>query len=204
MIFFPLLQLADYRNPSDVAYQNVANSIRSIQLRVAGPATNLEGAVRQTLSSIDPNLVVQDMMSLEEQVGISFNNPRLTARITGLYGLLALLVASVGLYGVAAYTVARRTSEIGIRIALGANRTRVVLMVLRNAMLPIMIGLVIGIPAAVLGGRAMASQLYGVTGYDPLVLTTAAVVLAVCALVAGIIPARRAATVDPIRALRTD
>lgn len=204
MIFFPLLQMANYTNPSDIAYQNVANSIRSIQLRVAGPAANLEGAVRQALAGINPNLVVQDMMSLEDQVGISFNNPRMTARITSLYGLLALLVASVGLYGVAAYTVARRTSEIGIRIALGANRANVVMMVLRFAMLPIILGLMIGIPAAVLGGRTIASQLYGVTGYDPLVLAASTSVLAVCALVAGIVPARRAAAVDPIRALRTE
>ena len=119
----PLLQTADYKIPTDVAYQNVANSIRSIQLRVAGYPANLEGNIRQTLSSIDPNLAVLSMMPLEEQVSLSFNNPRLIARITTLYGLLALIVASVGLYGVAAYTVARRTSEIGCNSSTSAKST---------------------------------------------------------------------------------
>lgn len=126
------------------------------------------------------------------------------AKLTSLFGLLALALASVGLYGVTAYSVERRTSEIGIRMALGADRLNVLRLVLRGAFLQVGIGLAIGLPAAILGGRAMATQLFGVKPYDPniLLLTTAALSLA--ALTAAVVPARRAASIEPIRALRTE
>jgi ABC-type antimicrobial peptide transport system permease subunit len=133
-----------------------------------------------------------------------FNSFRLMAQLTTVYGILALILASIGLYGVAAYTVARRTSEIGIRMALGAQRRTVIGMVLRNAMQPIALGLLVGVPVALAGGHAIASQLFGVKAYDPIVLAGAVAVLASCAVLAAIIPARRAASIDPIRALRTE
>jgi ABC-type antimicrobial peptide transport system permease subunit len=142
------------------------------------------------------------MRSLDEQVGNTFNNQRLVARLTTVYGLLAIVLACIGLYGVAAYMVARRTREIGIRMALGAARGTVLAMVLRGAMSPIAFGIAIGIPAVLAGGRAISSQLYGVKGYDPLILASATVVLAVAALIAALVPARRATKVDPIVALR--
>src|SRR5207249_4744629 len=169
---------------------------------VSGKPSDLEGNVRRTLASINPNLTVLSMLPLSEQVGISYNNSRVVARITTLYGLLALVVASVGVYGVMTYAVVRRTSEIGLRMALGADRTNVVAMILRNAVLPVMIGLVIGIPAALLTARAIASQLYGVKVYDPAVIAISIAVLACCALLAGIVPAHRAAKIDPLIALR--
>jgi ABC-type antimicrobial peptide transport system permease subunit len=142
--------------------------------------------------------------SFADQVSVNFNQERLLARLTALFGLLALAVATVGLYGITAYSVVRRTSEIGVRIALGASRADVVGMVLRSAALQTGLGLAIGVPVALWGASLLASQLYGVKAYDPLMLAGATIVLGVCGLVAGLIPALRAAGIDPIRALRTE
>jgi ABC-type antimicrobial peptide transport system permease subunit len=134
----------------------------------------------------------------------NFDQERLVARLTSLFGLLALALASIGLYGVMSYFVARRTGEIGIRMALGASRSSVIGMVLRGALWQILIGLALGIPAALVAGHLMASQLYQVRGYDPTALAGAIVVLALCATVAGFIPARRAASIEPMQALRNE
>jgi ABC-type antimicrobial peptide transport system permease subunit len=142
--------------------------------------------------------------SYDTEVAGNFNQDRLIARLTSLFGLLALVLASVGLYGVMSYFVARRTSEIGIRMALGAARFDVVAMVLRGALWQIAIGLAIGVPAALFTGRLMASLLYGVGAYDPMAFLGAAAVLAGCATVAGLIPARRAASIEPMLALRRE
>jgi predicted permease len=204
MFFMPLLQVETYKDSDDQAYQIWANYIDSIQLRVTGRPENYERSVQQVLADIDPNLTVRRMMSFEDLVSGSFNSPRLMAQLTAVYGILALVLASIGLYGVAGYGVARRTSEIGIRMALGAQRVSVVGLVLKSAMQPIGLGLVVGVPVALAGGHAIASQLYGVKGYDPLVLAGAVAVLAAAAVLAAIVPARRAASIDPIRALRTE
>ncbi|MFY9528773.1 MAG: ABC transporter permease [Candidatus Acidiferrales bacterium] len=204
MFFIPLLQTVHYKASTDNAYQIWGNYIDSIQLRVAGRPENFEAAVRQTLANIDPNMTVIKMLKFEDQVGRGLDSPRLIARLTTLYAILAVILASIGLYGVAAYMVARRTTEIGIRIALGAPRANVVAIVLRSAMAPIASGLLIGVPVALGGGRAIASQLFGVRGYDPLVLSTAIAALTISAVLAAIIPARRAASIDPLRALRLE
>jgi ABC-type antimicrobial peptide transport system permease subunit len=128
----------------------------------------------------------------------------LIARLTTLFGILALALASVGLYGVTSYFVARRTSEIGIRMALGSTRAGVVALVLRGVLLQIGLGLLLGVPSAMLAGHLMASQLYGVGQYDPVALAGAAGVLTVCAIAAGFIPARRASSIEPMQALRTE
>ena len=145
-----------------------------------------------------------DFASFGDQVDDKFSQQAMIAKLTSLFGFLALALASVGLYGVTAYSVERRTSEIGIRMALGANRLNVLRLVLRGAFLQVGIGLAIGIPATILGGRAMATQLFGVKPYDPsiLLLTTAALSLA--AFMAAVLPARRAASIEPIRALRME
>jgi putative ABC transport system permease protein len=126
------------------------------------------------------------------------------AKLTSFFGVLALILASIGLYGVTAYSVERRTNEIGIRMALGANRINVLGMVLRSAFLQVGIGLAIGIPATILGGRAMASQLFGVKAYDPTVMGLTILLLATAAFIAGFVPARRAAAMEPMRALRIE
>ena len=163
-----------------------------------------ESMARRTLAAIDPNLTVIHFNSYDSEVAGNFNQDRLIARLTSLFGILALILASVGLYGVMSYFVARRTSEIGIRMALGASRSGVVNMILRSALWQILVGLGLGVPAALFAGHLMASLLYAVSGYDPLALLGAILVLAICATVAGFIPARRAASIDPMQALRTD
>jgi ABC-type antimicrobial peptide transport system permease subunit len=151
---------------------------------------------RRTLANINPDLTVVSFKSLDYQVADNFNGERLISRLTGLFGVLALVLASVGLYGITAYSVARRTNEIGVRMALGANRKDVIALVA--------IGLAIGIPVALVGGRLMRTQLYGVSTYDPLTLAGAVLVLAASAALAGFIPARRAASIEPMNALRIE
>jgi macrolide transport system ATP-binding/permease protein len=199
--FLPFGQQSKDPKLSWLVYSQYAGDI---ELRVAGKRENLETEVRRALAEVDPNLTVLDMVSMNEQLARNFNQDRLISRLAGLFGLLALILACVGLYGVTAYSVARRTSEIGIRMALGADRTSVVGLVLRGALVQLGLGLAIGIPAALAGGRLLAAQLYGVKSYDPVILGLAAVVLAACALLAGFVPARNAASIDPMRALRTE
>jgi len=200
--FLPLLQMSHAHWASSTLARS--NNIASIQLRVTGKTKGLEPALRRTIAEIDPNVTVLKVRTFADQLSSNFNQERLLARLTSLFGILALLVASVGLYGITAYAVIRRTSEIGVRIALGASRTRVVRMVLRGAALQTGIGLAIGIPVALWGARLLSSQLYGVAPYDPWMLAAAALVLGIFGMAAGIIPAFRAAGIDPILALRTE
>jgi predicted permease len=197
-------QFAGYKEEGMNSGEIQSLFIDSIVLRFARPQQDVEALVRHTLAGIDPNLTVDDLRTMDAQVAGNFNQDRLIARLTTLFGLLALVLASVGLYGVTSYFVARRTSEIGIRMALGATRPSVVGMVLRGVVLQIGIGLVIGIPCALVAGHFMASQLYGVGAYDATALAGATGILAACAVVAGFIPARRAASIEPMKALRTE
>jgi len=176
----------------------------SLTVEFSGESSSLESLARRTLSNINPDLTVEDFRSLDYQVAGNFTQERLITRLTGLFGLLALALASVGLYGITAYSVARRTSEIGLRMALGANRSNVLAMVLRRSLVLVAIGLGIGIPVALLGGRLMATQLYGIRTYDPVTLIGAVLVLIAFAVLAGFIPARRAAGIEPMNALRTE
>ena len=176
----------------------------SITVQYAGDAASLEPMARRTLASINPDLTIVSFKSLDYQVANNFNEERLISRLTGLFGLLALALASVGIYGITAYSVARRTNEIGLRMALGANRGNVVKLVMSRALLLVGIGLAIGIPVALLGGRLMRTQLYEVRAYDPLTLGGAVLALSAFAALAGFIPARRAASIEPMHALRTE
>ena len=199
--FLPFLQQSKDPKLSWLVYSQY---VGDIELEVAGKPENLEAELRRTLADIDPNLTVLRVMRLDEQLARNFNQDRLIARLTELFGLLALILACVGLYGVTAYSVARRTSEIGIRMALGANRASVLRLVLRGSLIQLGLGLVVGIPVAFAGGRLLSSQLYGVKTHDPIVLGLAAAVLATSAFVAGFVPARRAASIEPMQALRTE
>ncbi|HEY6331498.1 MAG TPA: FtsX-like permease family protein, partial [Blastocatellia bacterium] len=181
-----------------------SNYIGNIELRVAGAAGNLESDVRNTLAGIDPNITVLGVQTFDEQVALNFNQDRLMARLTELFGVLALVLACVGLYGLLSYSVARRTREIGIRMALGATSGNVLGHVLRGALLELGAGLVLGVAAALGGSRLIASELYGVKSYDPIIVGLAIGVLILCALVAGLVPARRASMLEPSRALRSE
>jgi len=201
----PLTQRFDgFKEPDLISGENRSFFIDSILLNFNPPQQNVEALIRRTLSEIDPNLTVVDLRPFDAQVVGNFNGERIIARLTSLFGVLALILASVGLYGVMSYLVARRTSEIGVRMALGASRSGVLALVLRGALWQIVIGLAVGIPAALLAGHLMASQLYGVGSYDPLALVGATLVLGLCATLAGFIPASRAASIEPMRALRTE
>ncbi len=205
MYFRPMTQLnTTIKEPNFLTAETRSIFPNSITLRYSGDAASLEPVVRRTLTNINPNFTVLDFISLDYQVAGNFNQERLISRLTALFGLLALVLASVGLYGITAYSVARRTSEIGLRMALGANRGNVLALVLRAAFWQVGLGLIIGIPVALLGGHLMASQLYGVSTYDPFTIVAAILILAAFAAIAGFIPARRAASIEPMHALRTE
>lgn len=157
-----------------------------------------------TLIECKANLTLISVRTMQEQVSLSFSQERAVASLAGLFGIVALLLAAVGLYGVTAYSVAQRTNEIGLRMALGADRATVVRLVLRGASFRVLLGLIFGVPLAIGAGRLISAQLYGVSSWDPLALTVAAGTLAICAFFAAVIPARRAASISPMDALRTD
>jgi len=201
----PLAQkINDYTEPPLISMEAQSMFINSMVIQFNRPQQNADALIRHTLAGIDPNLTVMDLRSLDAQVAGNFNEDRLVARLTSLFGILALILASIGLYGVMSYFVARRTGEIGIRMALGSTRSSVVTMVLRGALVQIAFGIALGIPCALLAGHFMATQLYGVKPYDPLALAAATLVLTLCASLAAFIPARRAASIEPMQALRVE
>jgi len=202
--FLPYFQSPPTDRPVDPVIRVASNWLRSIELHVSGNPENLESTVRNILAEIDPDATVLRMTSFGEQVSEQMNAERLMARLTMLFGVLALALATVGLYGVTAYAVERRTREIGVRVAVGANRANVIAMVLRGAFRQVAIGLVIGIALALVAGRLISSQLFEVKGHDPVALIGAALLLAVFALIAGYVPARRAASINPVSALRVE
>jgi len=190
--------------PNAITGERRSLFINSVTVRFQGNPQDLESMARRTLASINPDLTMIDFRSLDYQVAGNFSQEHLIARLTTLFGFLALILASVGLYGLTAYSVARRTSEIGVRMAMGANRQHILALIMRSAFLQTALGLAIGIPAAILGARVMAAQLYGVRSYDPAVLFLAVAVLGACAAVAGFVPAHRASGIEPMNALRTE
>jgi ABC-type antimicrobial peptide transport system permease subunit len=160
--------------------------------------------VKKALAEVNPSLVMYDARPYSRVIQETFDQQNMIASLTWLFGAVGLVLAAVGLYGVTAYGVEQRRSEIGVRMALGADRGSVVAMVLRGAFWQVGIGLGIGIPAAIGAGYLMASQLFGVTPWNPLLLAGATVFLGLAALIAAVIPARRAANIDPIQALRSE
>jgi len=160
--------------------------------------------VRDALAAADPNLVVHGVEPYAEHVRGYFTQQNMIASLSWLFGAIGLLLAAVGLYGVTAYGVEQRTGEIGVRMALGADRASVMAMVLGGAFCQVGSGLALGIPVAIGAGLLMASQLFGVTPWDPVILSAAAVLLVLAALIAAAIPAHRAASVDPAEALRAE
>jgi macrolide transport system ATP-binding/permease protein len=202
MYFIPIMQrYASDKTPIEDDTSLYANAI---VLQTAGPMSNMESLARTTLASIDPNLTAAKFQTFDQQIADTFTEERMIARLTMLFGALALLLAAIGLYGVTAYNVVRRTAEIGIRMALGADRGGVIAMVMGAAMLQAVLGLVIGIPVALLCVRFVKAQLYEITHADASVVGVSIAILAAAACIAGIIPARRAASIDPVQALRNE
>jgi predicted permease len=187
----PILQVQD-----SSAYSS------NLQIRSTGDAASLAPEVRQAIAEVDDKLPISGVTTLREQLKDSLDQEKLLAQLVSFFGLLALLLACIGLYGVMAHGVVRRTKEIGIRMALGAERRSIIWMVLRETLVLILIGLAIGIPVALGAGRLIASQLFGLSAADPLTLLAAALVLIGVAILAGLMPARKASRVDPLTALR--
>lgn len=200
MYFVPLPQRpAGIKKPIDNDEMMYASAI---VLKVAHPMNDMEALSRRTLSEINPNLAITRFQSFDQQITAVFNDERMLALLTMLFGVLALLLATLGLYGVTAYSVARRTSEIGIRMALGAERGAVTTMVLRGALIQVALGLAIGVPVSFFCVRFVSSQLYQVKHVNAVALGGAVLMLSAFGILAGLIPARRAAKVDPMVALR--
>ena len=205
MYFLPLTQRAGSSvDPEDTIDKDLSMYAGALIIQTSHPVSGMEKTVSDTLASINPNLSIVKFQTFQQQIDDRFVEERLIARLTSLFGLLALLLAAIGLYGVTSYTVVRRTPEIGIRMALGAARSRVIGSVMRGAMLQTIIGLAIGIPVAVFCVRYVKSQLFEITSVNVPVMSIAIGVLVVAAAIAGLIPARRAASIDPVRALRIE
>jgi ABC-type antimicrobial peptide transport system permease subunit len=204
MFFVPLAQSVPYKQAMMARIELQSHFIRGILLVTHTPTGELEPLLTKTLSEIDPNLTLTSVRTMQQQIELSFDQERAVASLAGLFGIVALLLAAVGLYGVTAYAVAQRTNEIGIRMALGADRSKVVRLVLRGAFQHVALGLVLGIPLSLGASRLIAAQLFGVSSWDPIALTLAAGALALCALFAAMIPAFRAASISPVIALRAE
>jgi predicted permease len=204
MFFLPLAQWLNYREPDMQSFEAASHLMASAQLRVRGDGMSLEPQVRKAFAELDPNITIFSYRTMHEQVAGNFDRERTVACLCGLLALLALVLAAVGLYGVTAYAVAVRTSEIGVRMALGALPRDIVHSVLHGAFAQIAIGLIAGIPLAIGAGRLLTSRLFQVHSYDPLVLALSIAALGTCAFVASMIPAQRAARVDPVEAMRVE
>ena len=174
----------------------------TVYLRTTLEPELVMGAVRRKVQSLDPNVPVYAMRTTQEQIDLSLRTERLVASLSAVFGALATLLAVIGLYGVMAYTVARRTREIGIRMALGAEQGNVVWMVMKEVLLLVGAGIVVGVPLAIGLSSLIKSQLFGMAPHDPITLTIATLGLAAVACLAGFIPAVRASRVDPTLALR--
>jgi predicted permease len=204
MFYVPLAQTIPYPQPAMQRIELQSHFVGGLMLVTQLSPGALEPILTRALAEVDPNLTITSVRTMAHRVAMTFDEERSVATLAGLFGLVALLLAAIGLYGVTAYSVAQRTNEIGIRMALGANRARVVDLVLRGAFARVAFGLMLGLPLAVGAGRLISAQLYGVAFWDPVALAVAAASLGLCAFIAAIIPAGRAAGLSPMRALRTE
>jgi predicted permease len=204
MFYVPLAQNVNYPDPLMKKIELVSHYVGGILLVTNMPPGAVEAQLTGILAELDPNLTINSVRTMQQQIELSFDQERAVAGLAGLFGIVALILAAIGLYGVTAYSVAQRTNEIGIRMALGADRPKVLGLILSGAFKRVLIGLLLGLPLAVGAGRLISAQLYGVSSWDPFALTVAAGALAVCSFFAAIIPANRAASISPMNALRIE
>jgi hypothetical protein len=204
MVFGALSQSISYADGALKENEKWSHFINGAQLWIDGNMGRLEPQVRKVFAEVDPNLAIIDMHPLQQQIDVHYDQQRTVAELSTLFGGLAILLASIGLYGVMAYAVARRTVEIGVRMAIGATRINVILLVLRSAFAQVTIGLALGLTLSYFAGRTLHSSLYQVGEVDLAALCVATAVLLLSALIASLIPAQRAASVEPATALRAD
>jgi predicted permease len=204
MVFMPMAQPAEIFAERQRAEVERVLFPEDIVVHYQGGAAEMAAALRKAIGDIDPNLPITRIDTLQTQVNLNFNQPEMLARLTTAFGLVALLLAAIGIYGVTAYTVERRTPEVGLRMALGADRGDVLREVLKHALGQVLIGLVLGVPLALGLGRLMAAHLYNVSSYNLLILGGAFGTLLVAAVLAAMVPATRAASIEPVQALRNE
>jgi predicted permease len=204
MVFVPMAQPSEIFKESDRIDEQRTHYPGDIVVHFRGGEAEMASAMRRTIAHIDPNLPITRIDAFQTQVDLQFSQPEMLARLTTAFGLIALLLAAIGIYGVTAYTVERRTPEVGLRMALGADRGDVLREVLKHALTQVLFGLAIGVPLALGLGRLMAAQLYNVSSYNPLILSGAFVTLMVAAVLAAFVPATRAASIEPVEALRNE
>ena len=204
MFWVPETQTVKYDDPVFSEGEKYSHFLYNIAIWAPGNPPGMEEKVRKALASVDSSLVLYSVDSYSKIVSGDFQQQNMIATLTSLFGVLGLILAAVGLYGVMSYAVEQRTREIGVRMALGAARGDIVRMVLRGAFWQIGIGLGLGIPLAVLAGKLMKDQLFGVEPWNPVMLAAATGLLILAAVVASVVPARRAAGVDPMVALRNE
>jgi ABC-type antimicrobial peptide transport system permease subunit len=203
-VFLPEAQQDIYPRMDDTERDVHTHFLHDIVI-VTKPGASLSiSEVHRVMAGIDPNLPVNFISTLRDQVSVVFGQQRLIARLTSLFGILSLILASIGLYGVTAYNAGRRTNEIGLRMALGASRKNVVALVLRGAFGLIAFGLLLGLPLSAAAGRFLGHQLYGVNPYNPEVIAIAVAALGFSALIASLVPAFRASSISPVQALRSE
>ncbi|NUQ27585.1 MAG: FtsX-like permease family protein, partial [Acidobacteriaceae bacterium] len=204
MYYIPEAQTVHFDQPDLQSDELRSHNLSNIVIWAPRHPANIFMQVKTALAEVDPDIVINDIQRYSKVIQGTFDQQNMIVSLTWLFGAVGLLLAMIGLYGVTTYGVEQRTSEIGVRMALGADRGSVVAMVLRGAFWQVGIGLGIGIPAAIGAGYLMTSQLFGVSPWNPLLLATATVLLGLATLVAAVIPARRAASIDPLQALRTE
>ena len=204
MVFAPLAQQSEYTEASARDNEKWSYFITGAQLWIDGDMGRLEPQIRDVFRSVDPNFAIVGIQTLQQQIDVNLDERRMLVRLSALFGMLALILSSIGLFGVTAYNVARRTSEIGVRMALGAGRPQIALLVLRTAIAHTLLGLAIGLPIAFMVGRLLKSRLYEVSAIDPFSLLLPSAALLLCAGAASLLPAIRAASIDPLEALRIE
>lgn len=204
MFYVPLAQNVNYPDPLMKKLELNSHFIGGILLVTNLTPGALESQITRMLAELDPNLTILSVRTLRQQIQLSFDQQRAVSSLAGLFGLVALILAAIGLYGVTAYSVAQRTNEIGIRMALGADRPKVLGLILSGAFKRVATGLILGLPLAVAAGRMLSAELYGVSSWDPYALGVAAGALAASSFLAAMIPADRAASISPMEALRIE
>ncbi len=204
MFFTPITQAITYTKPRDISIEQGKDFATNLIVQFRGDPAAAANGVREALKGIDPEIPVLRIVPYGDQVEANFTQEELVVRLTTLFGLLALVLASLGLYGVTAYTVARRTGEIGVRMALGASRAHVLGFILRGALSQALIGLALGVPLSLLAGRLLQHSLYQTNGFQPGVLLAVTLLLLAAALLAAFVPAHRASSINPTEALRAE
>jgi ABC-type antimicrobial peptide transport system permease subunit len=204
MAFGPLTQHISYAEETLRASDRWDHFISAVQIQYIGEAGLLEPRIREAFRQVDPNFAIIDIQPLEQVIAAQFDQQRIAAQLAGFFSMLALGLASIGLYGATAYSVARKNKEIGIRMAVGATRSSILALVFRGAFAQVLVGVLLGVPISILLGRVLSTRLYEVSHFDLGSLLLAIASMTAGAFIASLIPATRAAWVEPAKVLASE